>query len=346
MAFAQLEHVATPVRRAAGRWTGRWTGLGPGLAVAVPAGVVATLAGTALPVIGAPVIALLLGATAGALLRRRTPDLAAGFRFGSSTLLQVAVVLLGAQISLGEVARVGLGSLPVMLLTLGSCLGVAALAGRLLGVDAELRTLVGIGTGVCGASAIAAVSSVTRPRANSIAYAISTIFCFNVIAVLVFPPLGHLLHLSQQDFGLFAGTAVNDTSSVVAASTAYGGIAAHHAIVVKLTRTLMIVPICGVLGARSGALGAGPVRRLMRLVPWFLIGFVVMAGLNSSGIIEPGVGALLDGAAVLLTAIAMAAIGGMTDIGALRRTGPKPLVLGTVLWLVVTATSLLAQATL
>lgn len=320
--------------------------LAPGLGLALAAGVIGTVLGDRVPVIGGPVIALVLGVLAGAVFHRKSNALTPGLAFSSTRLMQTAVVLLGAQISLGEVARVGLDSVPVMLVTLTACLGVAAVGGRLLKIDPELSTLIGVGTGICGASAIAAVSSVTQPKANSVAYAISTIFLFNVVAVLVFPPLGHLLNMSQSQFGLFAGTAVNDTSSVVAASAAYGHLAANHAVVVKLTRTLMIVPIAGLLAARSGNVEEGRVRRLARLVPWFLIGFVVTATLHSGGLIGPALSATLGQAAALLTATALGAVGVLSDVGALRATGARPLLLGTILWLTVTATSLLAQAAL
>ena len=154
------------------------------------------------------------------------------------------MVLLGAQLSIAEAARVGVSSLPVMLGTLAICLGAAWLYGRLLGIPGDLRTLIGVGTGICGGSAIAAVSPVIEAASTDVAYAISTIFLFNIAAVLAFPLLGHALGMSQQSFGLFAGTAVNDTSSVVATATTYGTAATSHAVVVKLVRTLMIIPIC------------------------------------------------------------------------------------------------------
>jgi uncharacterized integral membrane protein (TIGR00698 family) len=253
--------------------------------------------------------------------------------------LQVAVVLLGAQLSLGQVASVGASSLPVLLGTLGMCLVLAAVLGRWLGVGRDLRTLIGVGTGICGASAIAAVSPVIRARSNDVAYALSTIFLFNVAAVLAFPPLGHLLGLDQHAFGLFAGTAVNDTSSVVATATSYGHVAADHAVVVKLTRSLMIVPICFALAAfsRSGR------RRVRDLVPWFLVGFVAVAGLNSAGLVPAVADAPLRALAVILIAIALVAIGLSTDVRALRPAGLRPLVLGFALWVAVASTSLTLQ---
>jgi uncharacterized integral membrane protein (TIGR00698 family) len=183
------------------------------------------------------------------------------------------------------------------------------------------------------------VSPVLRARGSDVAYALSTIFLFNVAAVLVFPPLGHLLGLDQQAFGLFAGTAVNDTSSVVAAATSYGPVAADHAIVVKLTRSLMIVPICAALAA----LARTDRRRIRELVPWFLVGFLAVAALRSAALIPQVAAGPLRTTAGLLIAIALAAIGLSTDVRALRAAGFRPLALGFVLWVAVASTSLALQ---
>jgi uncharacterized integral membrane protein (TIGR00698 family) len=274
------------------------------------------------------------------------------------------VVLLGTGLSLREALRVGVTSLPVMLGTLAVCLGAAWLYGRLLGVTGNLRTLIGVGTGICGASAIAAVSPVIEASSAEIAYAVSTIFVFNIAAVLVFPVIGHALGMSQHSFGLFAGTAVNDTSSVVATATTYGSGAAGYAVVVKLVRTLMIIPICVALGwltqrrtalaasaARSetavadGAAVSGRMsaRRALRLVPWFLIGFVVAAAVNSAGVIPVSAHGPLGQVSLFLVAVALSAIGLSTDLAALRRAGAKPLLLGALLWITVAAASLALQ---
>ena len=319
----------------------------PGAVLCGVIAAVALLIGHLAPVLGSAVPAIVLGMLVG-LARRPDPTLVPGVRFAGRTLLQIAVVLLGSQLSVGEIARVGVGSLPVMLGTLGACLLGAWLVGRALGVVGDLRTLIGVGTGVCGASAIAAVSPVIAAADTTIAYAVSTVFVFNIGAVLTFPLVGHLLGLSQQAFGLFAGTAVNDTSSVVAAASAYGPEAMRHAVVVKLVRSLMIIPICVALGAwanrrTSAGSAAGPGRRLVqivRLVPGFLIGFLVMAVARSVGMVPAPIADRMAPVAAYLIAVAMAGIGLSTDLPALRRTGPRPLLLGGVLWLVVSATSL------
>ncbi|WP_265736880.1 YeiH family protein [Phaeacidiphilus oryzae] len=241
----------------------RWEGVrrrAPGLALAVAVAVAATLVGRLAPTVGAPVTAIVIGAVIAA-LAKPGERLKPGIATAAKPVLQVAVVALGAQLSLLQVVRVGAGSLPVMLGTLAVCLGAAALVGRRMGVPSDLRTLVGVGTGICGASAIAAAAPVIAAAEVDIAYAVSTIFVFNVAAVLIFPTLGHLLGMSQQAFGLFAGTAVNDMSSVVAAASVYGHAAANHAVVVKLTRTLLIIPICLGLAALTARRARGAEAR-------------------------------------------------------------------------------------
>jgi len=343
--------------------------IAPGFALALAVAAVATVVGEYVPLVGSAVPGAVIGAVIALTLKpgaRLTP----GLKWSSTFVLQCSVVLLGAQLSIAEAARVGVSSLPVMLGTLAVCLGAAWLYGRLLGVPRDLRTLIGVGTGICGGSAIAAVSPVIEAASTDVAYAISTIFLFNIAAVLAFPLLGHALGMSQQSFGLFAGTAVNDTSSVVATATTYGAAATSHAVVVKLVRTLMIIPIClglAALTARrprpaashevpaaSAALAASAAptadqarmspRRILKLVPWFLIGFVLVAAVNSAGVIPSGAHASLQHVSVFLVAVALSAIGLSTNLAALRKAGPKPLLLGALLWITVATASLGLQA--
>lgn len=319
-------------------------GVALGLGAAVLLGAVVSLAARWIPLVGAPVLGIVVGVAASPVVRRR-PGLRAGLDFASRRVLQVAVVLLGAQLSLREVVHVGAASLPVMLGTLVACLLLTQLLGRRLGIGTDLRTLIGVGTAICGASAIAAVSPVLRAKGNDVAYAVTTIFVFNVAAVLAFPPLGHLLGLSQHAFGLFAGTAVNDTSSVVAAAATYGDAASNYAVVVKLTRTLMIIPIVvgiAVLNRRRSDSAASV--RVARLVPWFLVGFLTLAAANSVGWLPAGTHRPLQTASVFLITVALTAIGLGTDLPGLRRAGARPLLLGFGLWICVATTSLGLQA--
>jgi uncharacterized membrane protein YadS len=217
---------------------------------------------------------------------------------------------------------------------------------------------------------------VIEAASADVAYAISTIFLFNIAAVLAFPLLGHALGMSQQSFGLFAGTAVNDTSSVVATATTYGTAATSHAVVVKLVRTLMIIPVClglaalsarwhrpaaaavvtpATAGAAGQAVPASPATaatprqrlspaRVIKLVPWFLAGFVIVAAVNSAGVIPAGAHGPLQHGSVFLVAVALSAIGLSVNVTALRKAGAKPLLLGALLWITVAAASLGLQA--
>lgn len=332
--------------------TGTWRAKLPGLALAVALALVATVIGTAVPVIGSPVSGVVLGVVVGVLVRRRADPpsvavLSPGLKLASKRVLQIAVVLLGARLSLAQVAQVGVDSLPVMLGTVVVCLVAAAALGRLLGIDRELRVLIGTGTAICGASAIAAVTPVVRASGSNVAYALSTVFAFNIAAVLLFPPLGQLLGMSQEAFGLFAGTAVNDTSSVVAAATTFGSVAADHAVVVKLVRTLLIIPIViglAVLVGRRDRLAAGDDagarQAVWRLVPWFLVGFLLLATLNSIGLVPEAWHDPLATAATFLITVALTAIGLSTDVPALRAAGLRPLLFGGMLWLLVTLSAL------
>jgi uncharacterized integral membrane protein (TIGR00698 family) len=377
--------LAPPAPHASGRTVAdRARAIAPGLALALGVAAVATVVGQYVPLVGSAVPGAVIGALI-AVAVKPGARLAPGLKWASTFILQCSVVLLGAQLSVAEAARVGLSSLPVMLGTLAVCLGAAWLYGRVLGVPRDLRTLIGVGTGICGGSAIAAVSPVIEAASADVAYAISTIFLFNIAAVLAFPLLGHALGMSQQSFGLFAGTAVNDTSSVVATATTYGSAATSHAVVVKLVRTLMIIPIClGLAGltarrtrtvsagtgpagtalagtgsassghlvadtpAANAAAWAAPARmtpvRVLKLVPWFLIGFVVVAAVNSAGVIPAAAHGPLQHVSVFLVAVALSAIGLSVNVAALRKAGPKPLLLGALLWVTVAAASLGLQA--
>jgi uncharacterized integral membrane protein (TIGR00698 family) len=320
----------------------------PGLAVAVLVAAFATVAGTFFPLVGGPVFGIVLGAVAGAVVPAcRRPRFAAGYAVAGRFVLQLSIVVLGAGLSLRQVVAVGVGSLPVMLGTLTVALGGAWLLGRLLGVRGDTQTLIGVGTGICGASAIAATSAVIKPRQADVAYAVGTIFTFNIAAVLLFPPLGHLFGMSPHAFGLWAGTAINDTSSVVAASFAYGGDAGTYGVVVKLTRTLTLIPVVivlGVLAARRSAAG-GEVRLPWRkIVPVFLLGFLATATLATVGLVPPSWHAPLSAVAAFLITTALAGIGLSLRLSDMRAAGVRPLLLGGLLWVAVAGSSLGLQA--
>ena len=332
-----LDDVVAPARA---RLLRRPPALLPGVAAALAVAAVAEPLGRLVPVVGAPVFALTLGAAVAALAGER-PALRPGVAFAARTVLQGAIVVLGLSLSLTRVASVGVRSLPVMLGSLAAALAVAAVAGRLLRIPSVLRTLVGVGTGICGASAIAAVAGVVGAVDGEIAYAVSTIFAFNVVAVILFPVLGHVLGLGPHAYGLWAGTAVNDTSSVVAAAYAYGPAAGAYAVIVKLTRTTTIVPVVLVLAAlRLRRTGEAAERGVRRAIPWFLLWFVAAAAVNTSGVVGAALAHDASRLGAALITVALAGVGLSTRFSSLRSTGIRPLLLGALVWASVAVSSL------
>ena len=320
----------------------------PGLLLALAVATVATFAGLEVPVVGGPVFGIVLGGLLGTVVRPGA-TLRPGLEVASRPVLQASIVVLGATLSLEQVATVGGASLPVMLGTLAVALLGAWGLGRLLGVRGDTQLLVGVGTAVCGASAIAATQAVVRAKESQVAYAIGTIFTFNIVAVLAFPQIGHLLGLDPHAFGLWAGTAINDTSSVVAAAYAYGGDAGSYAVVVKLTRSLMIIPIVMVLAlwtARRDTDGGFRIRTLpwTKIVPPSLVGFVAAAALVTVGVIPTSWHGGLTFAGTFLITTALAGIGLSMRPSDMRQAGARPLLLGACLWVLVAAGSLGLQA--
>ncbi|TWE12351.1 YeiH family protein [Rudaeicoccus suwonensis] len=331
---------------AGGRRQARVRALLPGLLLCVAVAAVATGLGREVPVIGGPVLAIVIGIVLSTLVPwARNESLTPGLVFASRPVLQTSIVVLGTGLSLQEVLRVGGASLPVMFGSLAVSLIGAQLIGRALGVSRDVRTLIGVGTGICGASAIAASTAVMKPRDSDVAYAIGTIFTFNIAAVLLFPPLGHLIGMSGHSFGLWSGTAVNDMSSVVAAAYSFGDGAGPYAIVVKLTRSLMIIPIVVVLAwATSRRTGVGVAERgalpWRKVVPAFLVGFVIAAALDTVGVIPHSWHGGLSQLGTFLITVALAGIGLSMRLRQLRQAGLRPLVLGGILWICVAGTSL------
>lgn len=328
--------------------------VGPGLLLAVViAGVAATLAGV-IPLVGASVIAIVVGITVRQVVG--LPALVApGVRVATKRVLQLSIVLLGAGLSLTQVWTTGRASLAVLLGTLILGVGAMLALGRLLGVERTIARLISVGTGICGASAIGALAPAIEADQAAIAYAISTVFLYNIGGVLLFPPLGHLLHLSAHAFGLWAGTAINDTSSVVAAAYTYGPAAGAYAVVVKLTRSVMIVPVVllfALIAARErrraeASEGTGPRARrthdLLQGLPLFIAWFLVASALNTLGLFRPLGAHTLPGVGQFLIVVALAGVGLSADLRAMARTGVRPVLLGGVGWVCVAMTSLLFQ---
>ena len=320
--------------------------LAPGLILAALLATVATPFGKALPMIGTPVLALGAGAVAGLVLRRKDvtgETFGPGLDVARQRLLGLAIVLLGLGLPLGSVMSVGRETAVVLLGTL-LVGGVAAFfVGRMLAVDKESATLIAVGTTICGASAIAAATAVLRPDKQRVAYALCTIFIFNVTAVLVYPPMGRALGLSQEAFGLWAGTAINDTSSVLAAGVIFGAAAAQFAVIVKMVRSLAIIPLC--VGLHVGRRHIAevtdlPKPSLRQAVPLFVILFLAASVIAGLGIVPAELTAPLADLSGWLIAAVLAAIGTSLSLARLRTAGPRPLILGGTLGLILGTTSL------
>ena len=273
----------------------------------------------------------------------------AGITYTSKKILQLAVVLLGFGMNLRSVLEVGGQSLPIILSTIATSLIVAYALYRLLHMDANISTLIGVGSSICGGSAIAATAPVIGADDEEIAQAISVIFLFNVLAALIFPTLGGVLGLSNEGFGLFAGTAVNDTSSVTAAAAAWDGMhpganTLDAAAIVKMTRTLAIIPITLVLALRRTGRAAGGVQvDLKKIFPWFVLLFLLASVVTTVLPIPAAVTAGLKTASKFFIVMAMGAIGLNTDLVKLVRTGAKPILMGLCCWVAIAAVSLGVQ---
>jgi uncharacterized integral membrane protein (TIGR00698 family) len=317
----------------------------PGLLLSVAIALVALGLGRVVPLIGGPVFGIVMGILVRNLLApggTYTP----GIQFAGKQVLQWSIIALGFGLSLNQVAKTGLESLSVTLVTMTVAFLTAWLLGRLLKVQDKLKILIGVGTAICGGSAIAAVTPIIKPDDHETAFAISTIFLFNLVAVLLFPLLGHLLHLSDLGFGLWAGTAINDTSSVVAAGYSFSKEAGDYATIVKLTRATLIIPVCLVLAFavawKQKKQGASDFS-LRRIFPWFILWFLVASAVRTAGLIPVAIQPALHMAAEFLIIVALTAIGLSANLRRMASTGARPILLGLGVWAAVSVSSLLVQ---
>ena len=327
--------------------------------------------GEALPVVGGPVFAILIGMVIALWWKQPARGIVQdGIGFTAKKVLQYAVILLGFGLNLAQIAAVGAESLPIILTTIATALIVGYILYRVLRMDSAIATLIAVGSSICGGSAIAATAPVIRAKDEQVAQAISVIFLFNVVATLIFPTLGQALGMSNEGFGLFAGTAVNDTSSVTAAAAAWDGMhpgsnALDDATIVKLTRTLAIIPITLVLGivmarkesadeSASNAQAAsepsstrrkGPLGNfsLKRACPMFILFFLVASLITTIAVAagaDAAVFAPLKTLSKFFIVMAMAAIGLNTDLVKLVKSGGKPILMGLICWICIAAASL------
>lgn len=315
------------------------------LVISIPA----YLLGKRFEVIGGPVFAILIGMCL-ALIIKDSNSLQPGIKFTSKKILQYAVILLGFGMNLTDILSKGKQSLPIIILTISTSLIISFVIYKTMHMPAKISTLVGVGSCICGGSAIAATAPVIDADDEEIAQSISVIFLFNVIAALIFPTLGTILGLSNEGFGIFAGTAVNDTSSVTAAATAWDGIHGSNtldsATIVKLTRTLAIIPITLILALwqmrkakKEGSETAGTFD-LKKIFPFFIIFFVLASVITTVFALPVSVTGPIKELSKFFIVMAMAAIGFNTNIVKLVKTGGKPIFMGFCCWIGISIVSL------
>lgn len=334
----------------------------PGMGVCLAIAAAAWMAGRYVPVVGGAVFAILIGMVI-ALFWDGGEACRPGIAFTSKKILQAAVVLLGFGLDLNAVVRTGAQSLPIIISTIAVSLIIAYAVNKIMRADTDMSIMIGVGSSICGGSAIAATASVIKARDEDVAQAVSVIFFFNVIAALVFPALGHAIGFdtaSGEAFGIFAGTAVNDTSSVTATAATWdsmwglGTETLDKAVTVKLTRTLAIIPITLVLAlwrakrSKKAAMLSeeGGSFSFRKAFPMFILWFVC-ASLFTTVCLYAGVPsaifAPLKELSKFMIIMAMAAIGLGSNIIKLVKSGGKPIFTGACCWVGITLTSLLMQ---
>ena len=319
-------------------------GILPGLALAVLVALAARLVHQSLPksvgtILGEVLFAVVIGLVVGNAIRL-PESMRPGLKFAFHAVLRTAIVLLGATFSFRQVLQIGGKAVLLVVVLMAIALTAAHLLGRAAGIPGRLATLIGVGTAVCGNSAIAATAPVIRARDDEVSFAIATNTVFGTLAVLLYPLIGKFTHMGDAAYGTWAGTAVNDTSQVVAAGFAYGDLAGRVATAVKLTRNALmggVILAIGIAYARSGAdVAAGSAwGRVKQSFPIFVVGFLVMALLNTLGVfvwlsaqVHVDLPRVLLEASRALILVALAAVGLSTRLESMRQTGLKPFLIG------------------
>lgn len=297
-------------------------------------------------ILGASIIALFMGTIINSFFHPKWIQPA--LKFTSKKVLKLAIILLGASLSVTTIMSVGKMTFLVMIFTFAMCFGGGYFVRKIFGLNWKLSNLISAGTGICGGSAIAAIGPVIDADDKDIAFAMSSTFIFDMIMVALYPIMGMALGMSDIAFGIWAGTSVNDTASVVASGYAFSEMAGDFATMVKLTRTIAIIPTVLVfafintrikqneLKAQSG----GKKVKITKIIPWFICGFLALAIINSVGIIPAGVSAVIKTASKFLMVSALAAIGLGTSITDFRKAGLKPMFYGITIDTLVTLTAL------
>lgn len=310
----------------------------PGLLLSGGVALIAIFLNSLIPgdIIGATVMALLVGMAFNPILNRYE-QFDQGVSFAGKMILRIGIILMGVNLNLLEVFNVGKYAIFVMFFTMATAFGAGNLIGKLFGMNWKLTNLLSVSTAICGGTAVATVGPVINAKDEDIAYAISATFIFDVLTVIAFPWIGHALGMSDTGFGLWVGTAVNDTSSVVAAGYGFSQLAGNIAVIVKLTRTLFIIPFVLIfsfiserLEAKSDVTQERQPINFKKIFPYFIILFLVVVALRSAGIIPSNMVPTLSNTSKLCMIMALSAIGLKTSYGDIKSIGPKPMILGFV----------------
>ncbi|WP_244834062.1 YeiH family protein [Clostridium sp. BJN0001] len=317
-----------------------------GIALSFLIGLVAWFLGKQFSIIGGPVFGIILGLIIAFIPRKEYFE--TGIKFTSKKILQYAIVLLGFSMNLYQIYRVGSQSLIIIVSTISTSLIVSYVFSRIMKIESNTAILIGVGSSICGGSAIAATAPVIDADDSDIARSISVIFLFNIIAAFAFPIIGSMFHFSDTGFGMWAGTAINDTSSVVAAgetwSSMYGNnVALNYATIVKLTRTLAIIPITLFLAFYRSKKQVATSVKFTKVFPWFVLFFLLASVLSTFLNLSVSITKPLTELGKFCITMAMGAIGLNTNIVKLIKTGGKPIILGLFCWIAIIFVSLFMQ---
>ena len=296
--------------------------------------------------LGASIIALFMGTIINTFFHPTW--IKPALKFASKRILKIAIILLGASLSVNTIMSVGKKTFFVMIFTFAMCFGGGYFIRKLFGLNWKLSNLISAGTGICGGSAVAAIAPVIDADDKDVAFAMSSTFLFDMVMIALYPLMGKALGMSDIAYGIWAGTSVNDTASVVASGYAFSEIAGDFATMVKLTRTIAIIPtvlVFAYIGTRMKqkelkASNNGQKVNLIKIIPWFIGGFLLLAILNSVGLIPAAASGILKGTSKFLMVTALAAIGLGTSITDFKKAGLKPMFYGITIDTLVTLTAL------
>ena len=329
----------------------------PGIILSVGVALLACWLESLLPIhlIGSAVIAMFIGMILNHFLRG-TKLFASGLKFTSKKILKFAIILLGLSLNITTILNVGKMSITVMIFTLLTCFGGGYFIGKALGLNWKLSNLISAGTGICGGSAIAAIAPTIDADDNDVAYAMSATFLFDMAMIVLFPIMGKAMGMTDQAFGIWAGTAVNDTSSVVATGYAFSEGAGDYATMVKLTRTLAIIPTVITFAfvqlrlkrkeALANSQNGSELKanfRIAKIFPWFILGFLAMSIVASIFPIPAAVISGTKSASKFLMVCALAAIGLNTSFSSMKKAGIRPMIHGFIISALVVIVALVVE---